>query len=310
MEKSAPAQPRPIPPRALAISVAALAVPIVAQFFGEPSADYNILLWLLALVPAFLLAYHRGWTGVATALATGMAVMAVTQAALVALDRTFDNWALLLAVTVAYIGISLAVGWVSELLHRERERAEHMALIDDLTGLPNRRLGRQFLEMEVAAARRGRRIVLVIFDLDNFKDYNDRHGHLAGDRALNAMGNALMANTRKMNLSARWGGEEFMAVLSDSTPEGALVFVKRVMESLERNCPPTGPVTVSAGLAAFGDGMTSADDLIAAADAALYRAKAEGRNRVVVHDPSITDPATMEPGSPEEALLSASNGVG
>jgi diguanylate cyclase (GGDEF)-like protein len=293
MEKGSTVSPRPIPKRAMVISVAALAVPIAAQFFGT-AADYDVLLWLLALVPAFMLAYHRGWSGVAAALATGMAVLALTQVALTATGRRLDNWPLLLGVVVAYIAISLAIGWISELLHRERERAERLALIDDLTGLPNRRLGRQFLEMEVAAAQRGRRITLVIFDLDKFKEYNDRHGHVAGDRAIQAMGRALTMNTRKMNMSARWGGEEFISILSDSTAPGAMIFVSRVQATLEAQTLEFGPVTVSAGVAEYGSGVTSVDDLVRAADEALYSAKEAGRNRAAVYEPHAASTSAVD----------------
>jgi diguanylate cyclase (GGDEF)-like protein len=169
------------------------------------------------------------------------------------------------------------------LLHLEREKAEALALMDDLTSLPNRRLGRRFLEMEVAAAQRGRQICLVIFDLDNFKIYNDRHGHPAGDRALAAMGQALIKTTRKMNMSVRWGGEEFITVLSDATAAGALVFVQRVREALLAAAVVGGPLTFSAGVAEYGPGIATADDLLQAADEALYEAKARGRNCAVVH---------------------------
>jgi diguanylate cyclase (GGDEF)-like protein len=276
---------RPIPMRAVFISIAALAVPICAQLFGGDVADLSVLLWLLALVPAFLLAYHRGWGGVATALATGMAVLAITQVIFSATGHRFENWPLLLSVIIAYIGISLAIGWISDLLHQERYRAEQLALIDDLTGLPNRRLGRRFLEMEVAAAQRGRQITLVIFDLDNFKEYNDTHGHLAGDRVIQAMGGALAHNTRKMNMSARWGGEEFVSVLSDSNAVGAAVFASRVQDTLRALTEATHPVTVSAGIAEYGKGIASVDDLISAADEALYRAKEEGKARVSIYEP-------------------------
>lgn len=98
----------PVPRRALMLSLGALAVPVYASFAATESAgDQEMLLWLLALVPAFLLAYHRGWRGAALALAAGMGLLATSQVALALSGRGVDNWQLFLAVVVAYISISL-----------------------------------------------------------------------------------------------------------------------------------------------------------------------------------------------------------
>jgi diguanylate cyclase (GGDEF)-like protein len=126
-------------------------------------------------------------------------------------------------------------------------------------------------------------VTLVMIDIDNFKAYNDDHGHLAGDLALVAVGRALSQNTRRMNLSARWGGEEFVSILSDTGAEGALVFVRRVQQTLRATSIRGGPLTFSAGVAVYEPGLASADDLLEAADQALYQAKSEGRNRVAAY---------------------------
>lgn len=268
-----------IPLRALILSFGALLVPVIATFwFPETSVQYELLLWLLALVPAFLLAYYRGWNGVAVAMLVGMAVLAAVQILVILLEvRT--NWVLLLAVVTAYISIGLTTGLVSELLHQERARAERLALQDELTDVPNRRLADLFLEKEFAAAQRGRGLAVVLFDLDGFKGYNDRHGHATGDDALRAFVGVLEVRTRRMDLSARYGGEEFITILSGATLEPALRFAESIRQGLDemRGLPP---FTVSAGVAEYHDNMESIRDLVAAADAALYRAKAEGRDRV------------------------------
>lgn len=268
-----------IPLRALTLSFSALLVPVAATFwFPESSDQYELLLWLLALVPAFLLAYYRGWTGVAVAMLVGMVVLAVVQVLVIALDiRT--NWVLLFAVVVAYISIGLTIGLVSELLHQERARAERLALQDELTDVPNRRLAELFLEKEFAAAQRGRELTVVLFDVDGFKGYNDRHGHATGDDALRAFVGVLQARTRRMDLSARYGGEEFITILSGAPVEPALHFAESIREGLEELTTVPG-FTVSAGVAAYDDHMESVRELVAAADAALYRAKSAGRNRV------------------------------
>lgn len=273
---------RKIPLRALAVSVLALAVPVWAALLApEALAEYGPFLWLLALVPALLLSYYRGWRGVAVALAAGMATLSVTQAVVTALGRTIPE--ALFAIVVAYIGIALAIGWFAEIVLRERTRIEDMALTDALTGLPNWRHAQIVLGAEFAAAKRGRPLVVVVFDLDHFKAYNDRHGHAGGDEALRALGEVLRESTRTMHLTCRVGGEEFLSVQSGSDVAGTMVFVDRVREGLsERGLGDHEPLTISAGIAAYRDAFTSPDDLVAAADGAMYEAKRAGRDRVVV----------------------------
>jgi len=268
-----------IPLAGLVLSFGALAVPVLATFvIPEATTDYELLLWLLALVPAFLLAYYRGWNGVALAMLVGMVVLCAVQIAVLVLEiRT--NWVFLFAVVAAYISMSLAVGLVSELLHQERARAERLALVDDLTGMPNRRLASLILDREFAAARRGRSVAVVVFDLDGFKAFNDRHGHAAGDEALRAFVRVLESRTRRMDLSARYGGEEFLSVLSGGNLEAGRRFADAVRDGLLLQAG-TARFTVSAGVAEYDPSMESAADLVAAADRALYQAKANGRDRV------------------------------
>lgn len=272
-----------IPRRALVISLFAFLVPVWTIVFApEIVPQYELLLWLLALVPPFLLAYYRGWRGVAVALAAGMAALAVIQV-LVPVSRLPESVSIpLIGFLGAYVAIALGVGWLSESLHRERERAERLALTDDLTGLPNRRYARLLLDTEFAAAQRGRPLTVALFDLDRFKDYNDRYGHLAGDKALRAVAAVLRQHTRRMNLSARYGGEEFLSILSAAEVSGALAFVERVRNSLAEVEVQGGPLSVSVGVAMFEPGMHTVEDLLVAADHALYQAKRAGRNRVRV----------------------------
>ncbi|MFW5952225.1 MAG: GGDEF domain-containing protein, partial [Gemmatimonadota bacterium] len=278
-----------IPLTGLVLSFGALLVPVAATFwFPESSNDYELLLWLLALVPAFLLAYYRGWTGVALAMLVGMVVLSLVQVVVITLQiRT--EWVLLLGVVAAYISIGLTVGLVSELLHQERARAERLALQDDLTSVPNRRLADLLLDKEFAAAQRGRDLAVVLFDLDHFKVYNDRHGHAAGDAALRAFVDVLRGRTRRMDLSARYGGEEFVSILSGGDAAAGLCFAESVRNGLGA-IEGVPPFTVSAGVAEYDDSMASVADLMALADQALYRAKAEGRDRIIVGQPAWGPP--------------------
>jgi len=276
-----------MPRRAVFLSFAALMIPVVASVtLPADTEEYQLIVWLLLLVPAFLLAYFRGWRGVTAALAVGMVLITSVQVVLAVLGYTVPDVRLLVSVIVAYICITLGIGVLSDRLHAERMRAEELALTDELTGLPNRRYVRLTLEREFAAARRGRPLVAVLFDLDRFKLYNDRNGHVAGDMALRAVAQALGSQTRTMNISGRWGGEEFLAVLSSAEIAGALVFVERVKNRLRELQLRGGPLTLSCGLAGFQPGMRTPEDLLAAADAALYEAKAAGADSLRVYQPS------------------------
>jgi diguanylate cyclase (GGDEF)-like protein len=162
------------------------------------------------------------------------------------------------------------------------EQVRTLSVTDPLTGLANRRMLDRELEREFAAARRGRRLVAVMFDLDDFKQHNDRYGHLAGDRVLKHFAEALMASTRAMNLAARFGGDEFFALLADNSIGGAQVFVGRVQARFAETMRAAGNplLTVSAGIAEFKPDMQNAAELIEAADRALYISKSEpGTNK-------------------------------
>lgn len=155
-----------------------------------------------------------------------------------------------------------------------------LSLTDHLTGLPNRRHLQLHLEREVAAARRGRTLSVVLFDIDDFKRYNDTLGHIVGDQILRAFSRVLEIENRAMNLVARYGGDEFVTVLSESDPEGAEGYIQRVNDRVARDrmLAPHG-VSVSWGIALFSsDAMVSVDELIQAADQSMYNLK-EGRTR-------------------------------
>ena len=271
-----------VPPRALAISLAALAIPVATVFWlpDWTSNGLGMLIWLTALIPAFLLSYYRGLQGVALALAGGMAVITATQIVVVAYQVADPNWTLLMAIVAIYLAVSLGIATLAEALRRERRAAEDLARIDQLTELPNRRHLEDALQREFAAAERGRGLAVVIFDLDRFKQVNDRHGHAAGDMALKAFANVLRTNTRLENLSARFGGEEFVALLRDTDADSAVLFAQRVLDQMRESPLPWGAQTVSAGVAEYYRGLGSYELLLGEADRALYQAKEGGRDMV------------------------------
>lgn len=155
------------------------------------------------------------------------------------------------------------------------EQVRALSVTDPLTGLANRRQLDRELTREFAAAQRGRKLVAVMFDLDDFKQHNDRFGHIAGDDALRNFAEALHSTTRTMNLAARYGGDEFFALLADSDLRGADIFVARVRDKFKRLMDAAGwpALQVSAGVAEYTDEMKVPEDLLAAADRALYVVK-------------------------------------
>jgi len=151
---------------------------------------------------------------------------------------------------------------------------EALSLTDPLTELPNRRHLSVYLERQVAAARRGRDLAAVIFDLDRFKELNDSLGHTEGDRILRRVARVLEREVRSMNLVARFGGDEFVAVLADTDAEGARSHALRVATAVARDeTLRQHRITLSYGIAVFDPSMETGEDLIRAADRDLYRAK-------------------------------------
>jgi two-component system, cell cycle response regulator len=169
-------------------------------------------------------------------------------------------------------------------LEGEAVALERLALTDALTGLDNRRAAeRQLVRLTARAQRGGGAIGVLMVDVDRFKDLNDRHGHLVGDAVLRAVAERLSASARTGDIIARWGGEEFLVLLPDTNPDAAQLAAERLVAAVAAEPVVVGAtaiaVTVSVGVAAISAGKPQ--DLVAEADAALYQAKRDGRNRVV-----------------------------
>src|SRR6202011_1104150 len=173
-------------------------------------------------------------------------------------------------------------------METERTEAEariavlsNIALKDTLTGLFNRRGGEEALTREVARLQRTRsRSSVLLLDIDHFKRINDTHGHASGDRVIVEVAQMLQRLQRASDISARWGGEEFLIVLPDNNVDGARSFGERVRAAIEAiDFGELGHVTISAGAAGFSPDEKSSET-IANADHALYAAKAAGGNAI------------------------------
>jgi len=167
-------------------------------------------------------------------------------------------------------------------------RLEHMALTDPLTGLPNRRAGMDALARGWdASGRSGAPMAVLGVDVDHFKSINDRYGHGGGDVVLEQVARAIQSAMRKTDVVSRVGGEEFMLACQNTDSRTALGVAQRLLQvvrSLELRCADSRlAVTVSIGVASRHAGMKDADDLVRAADKALYAAKKAGRDRVCVY---------------------------
>ncbi len=166
------------------------------------------------------------------------------------------------------------------LLRRRSQRAQKFALTDPLTRLFNRRMGMHALEQAIARSSRDERpLTILMCDLDHFKRLNDTLGHVSGDAALRATADVLRHSVRKADTVCRYGGEEFLVVLPDTTPDEATVLATRMFTAVHARGEELGlPVTISIGLTSLREGDTMESVLIRA-DHALYASKGYGRNR-------------------------------
>jgi len=162
-------------------------------------------------------------------------------------------------------------------------RLEDLSFKDALTDVYNRRYFTVRMEEEFKRhCRFGEPLSLALADLDHFKEINDRFGHRAGDEALRDVSRLLVKHSRSFSVVTRYGGDEFAIILVNTAQAGGLTYAERIRNIIEQHRFPHAPVTVSLGVASLPADATTIDDLIVAADRALYDAKRLGRNRVAV----------------------------
>ena len=202
--------------------------------------------------------------------------------------------------------LNLMAEWVGGEIERENARValaaqqrellkangklESLATHDGLTEAKNRRAFNEKLAEEWSRAQRyGTPLSLVMFDVDKFKSYNDTYGHQAGDGVLKLLARTVMMLVRTTDFFARYGGEEFALILPNTDADGAYILAERLRLKVEGAPWKERPVTASFGIASIGEGLSCGEDLIEAADKALYLSKERGRNRVTQAQEKISE---------------------
>lgn len=192
---------------------------------------------------------------------------------------------------VARVRVQLKIKLLQDELKHSNELLKELSNTDPLTQLFNRRYMMEVLEKEIQRTfRKGSPISLIIMDIDHFKKVNDVYGHQQGDTVLVNVAGLVKRHLRSYDVAARYGGEEFVGILPETPLDEAMVVAERVRVAVQQltfaHKLQTLKITISMGVATYpGPGVDSIDDIIRVADEALYRAKSEGRNRVITLQP-------------------------
>jgi diguanylate cyclase (GGDEF)-like protein len=212
--------------------------------------------------------------------------------------------------TVAIVGINITalilLAYVAMVIAREQRRARDAAIrlstIDNLTGLFNRTFFFAAVEREIArSARSGRGFCLLMMDLDELKQINDRHGHFFGDRVLRGVGEVIRSGGRRIDTAARYGGDEFVVLLPETDPTGAYVLAEKIRLGVaDLRVDVAGSLiqpSISIGVVSYPEDGRTSDELMITADTSMYHSKHAGKNRVTgvpVMDTSIAGPAAAD----------------
>lgn len=195
----------------------------------------------------------------------------------------------------AMISYALAIEQSSNLLDDlagANQELSMQAMVDGLTGLANHRTFQQTLHdlcRHTSSTHGNRKFSLIMADVDNFKIYNDTHGHQAGDSVLKTVARVMTSKLRQGDLAARYGGEEFAVLLRGTDKAEALAIADRIRSSVAAQPYERGTITISMGISEYPDDSTTPGEIIEKADRALYHAKITGRNKIVVWGSSNTD---------------------
>ena len=280
---------------------AAILLTMYGMYFANESRGVLLLVYILILIFGIYKLNTRSFLYVSafTLVTYGIdiALLSYFRSDSVNLNIEYLQFLVLSMVLVAF---SIIGGHISSLrrnlrisrieLEKSLAIIKEMSIHDDLTGVYNRRHLMELLEHEHhRISRGGARFSVAMLDIDHFKSVNDTHGHLTGDEVLRAVSDVIRKSLRSADFCGRYGGEEFLLVMTQTNINGALLCAERIRSTIEQNrFPNMGPdfkVTVSLGVTEFA-GKEDIPTMIARADKALYRAKETGRNRVEYNDAS------------------------
>jgi two-component system cell cycle response regulator len=262
----------------------ATALVTAAVWDGGSSSRYSVLYVLIVLYAAYF--FSRLQTAVQVVFAAS-----AYAAAVLTHDPGRGDFARWL-ISVGVLGVATVLVFaLKERLEGVITRLEAAARTDVLTGLLNRRGFEETFDTELERAKRsGRELSLIVGDLDHFKALNDRHGHGAGDAALEAVATVMNATKRRIDSTARIGGEEFALVVPETDEHEAYMLAERLRLAVSEAFADGAPsLTISFGVAVYPRHGRTAETLFLAGDQALYAAKELGRDRTVIHNPEVAD---------------------
>jgi diguanylate cyclase (GGDEF)-like protein len=272
-----------IPP--LVVFGAIVVVSVSLYFNGERLGDPPTMTELFYAWPAVYVGYFFRRRAIPVFVAVTGAAYGVALAAMDLPGNVSIRWTITMTVIA---GLTVALNAIRTHVNGLVTRLVETARTDTLTAMPNRRAFDERLELELARAARTREpLALLVGDVDRFKTVNDRFGHAAGDAALASVARVLMSECRAIDVPARIGGEEFAVLLPATEGTPALITANRLRAAVSQIRDADGrPLTISFGVAEHPMAGATAAELLAAADSALYAAKAAGRDRAVLYEPS------------------------
>lgn len=279
------------------VILALLMPPLYWYALVEPSYNARLIVVCLVWACIFLSMAWQIWRQGPENFSTRFTVVILMMHATVLLLRFFSAWMPLVEeglltptrVQSLYVGsnavmlLALGMGLILMAGDRLRDEFEHLASHDALTNVLTRRVFLDACSQELARCRRhGRSMALLLLDVDHFKSINDTHGHQMGDRVLVDLVARISSLLRRPDMLARFGGEEFVLMLPETSQEEAITVAERILEQVAIPKEGLPAITVSIGVATNRPDEEEIDALLARADRALYKAKDEGRNRIEV----------------------------
>lgn len=281
------------PSRAITLSLACLLVAVgVSLTDSDALVRYSSFVWILAILPVFLLSYYRGWKGAAAAAALGMIALVAVEVVVLQTRGGAVDWWLLATATALLVPITIGSGLLSEMLRKQRALALEMAYWDPMTKVSNRRGLKELVSNAIAEARgESTGVGLIFIDLVDFKAVNDNHGHAAGDSVLRALAMKLEASCRHSDSVARVGGDEFVVCCPGvASLDRALAIARRTLESFAHPVH-IGDVDIYVrarlGVAWYPDHADTFDELLSNADPVRAGHGKPAGGEIVVYDPTV-----------------------